>query len=136
MEEMLDTTTKAPLNSSKTINDLAKEFLFDLEGSFLEVVLIPAPDPRHYQHMVRAVQFQNCKLYRDFCAKYPRGNKKKASSIIKRDHTIKALHKIISGDLDDSIYVERLLSYLKEVKDDREARIKQKLSQDDSIWPF
>jgi hypothetical protein len=47
------------------IKAAAQELLHDLQEYRLEVVLTPAPDPRHHGHMVRAAVNQNPQWYSD-----------------------------------------------------------------------
>lgn len=89
-----------------------ESMLFELLGNCLDVVLIPAPDPRHSNHCVRAVQYQNCGWYRRFCALYPPNRRTRCSTIIKRPHTIRALEQIIEGKK-SGVYVERLLDFIR-----------------------
>jgi hypothetical protein len=88
-----------------------EDMYFELLGNKLEVVLIPAPDTRHSNHCIRAVQYANPKWYQDFCAMYPTSRARgKLSTIIKRRETISALEKIMQGAT-TGIYVERLLEF-------------------------
>jgi hypothetical protein len=57
----------------------AERMLAELDGTRLEVVLIPAPERRHTLHSIRAVQERNCDWYRDFCASFTARRKKIAA---------------------------------------------------------
>src|SRR3989338_7794172 len=50
----------------------AKILLHELEENRLEVVLIPAPDPQHHGHKIRAVQNSNPSWYRTLYWEKPR----------------------------------------------------------------
>ncbi len=94
-----------------------EDMLIELEASYFEVVLIPAPDPRHSGHMIRACQYANPKWYQEFCAMYVScrgtGRKKmrRPRTIIKRADTIAALKRIQQGQT-KGIMVERLLDFV------------------------
>jgi hypothetical protein len=105
-----------------------ESMLNELNGSRLEVVLIPAPDPRHSGHMIRAAESVNPFWYRKFCQKFMSGRKwqnKKGRTRIKRRETIVALETIIRGQDAQrraglpilprwkSIYIQRLLEFIK-----------------------
>lgn len=95
-----------------------ENMLLELESGCLEVVLIPAPDPRHSGHCIRAVQYQNAAWYRKFCSLYPSSRKGfKTRTRIKRAAAIKALERIIAGNT-AGIYAERLLKFI-EAENDR-----------------
>lgn len=85
----------------------------DLENSFFEVVLIPAPDPQHSEHKVRAVRYANplwySKLCRTYCSIRGRGRKrmKRERTIINRTNTSRALQRMIDGQ-DAGIYGDRI----------------------------
>lgn len=85
----------------------------DLENSFFEVVLIPAPDPQHSEHKVRAVQYANPLWYSKLCGLYTstrgKGRKrmKRPRTIINRSNTFRALNAMIDGR-DAGIYGDRL----------------------------
>jgi hypothetical protein len=60
-------------NHEQQISVLAQEYLDELEGNILEVVLIPSNDPDCAMRggKIRAVQSQNAQWYREFCAAHP-----------------------------------------------------------------
>src|SRR5688572_32242163 len=89
--------------TNRRLRRLAKRYLMELESAQLEVVLIPAPEPRHSTHQVRAVQEQNCEWYRQFCEEHPsnrRGSKLRTK--IKRRLTILALLALANGRCETS----------------------------------
>lgn len=85
----------------------------ELEENRLVVVLIPAPIKKHPGHKIRAVESRNPAWYREFCAAHqtsrsiPRKTLK-PDTMIKRNHTIAALHRLANGK-NNSPYTERLL---------------------------
>ncbi len=92
---------------------ISLDLLDELESSYLEVVLIPAPERKHAEHYIRAVQSQNAQWYRKFCEEYVSNRKgSKLRTRIKRRATIKALEKLANG-INDSIYTERLLEFIR-----------------------
>lgn len=96
------------------VQEQAKELLTDLNANYLEVVLIPAPDPRHSGHYVRVTQYQNCAWYRTFCKEHPsnrRWQNRKGRTLIKRNWTIKGLTDLIEGN-PKTIYTERLRAFI------------------------
>lgn len=81
-----------------------QDYLADLEGNCLEVVLIPSrfPDCAMKGGMIRAVQYQNADWYREWAGTYESQRKdrlkwRKFKTKIKRAHTIRALNELISG---------------------------------------
>lgn len=90
----------------------AQIMIKDLEDNMLSVVLIPAPEPKHADHMIRAVESRNPKWYRLFCADFISDRKGgHPRTYIKREHVFRALSQIASGK-SDTIYAERLLPYI------------------------
>jgi hypothetical protein len=82
----------------------ARILLDELEGSCLEVVLIPSHDHECAMRggMIRAVQTQNADWYRKFCGEHSSNWKdswrwSKFKTKIKRQHTIRALNELIDG---------------------------------------
>lgn len=62
------------------------EFLhYDLRSNKLEVILIPAPEPKHLGHMIRIVENQNPDWYRDLYW---------STSYFRRDRSLAALDRI------------------------------------------
>lgn len=90
----------------------------------LEVCLIPAPEPRHHGHFIRACSEANADWYRRFCKKYLSSRKdqnRKGRTLIKRQCTIEALEVIIKETrrhglhvlrFKRGIYVNRLLDFI------------------------
>jgi hypothetical protein len=66
----------------------------------LEVVLIPAPEPKHSGHMIRVASNQNPPWYRRFTGQfmtvYGKG-KRARPNIIKRPRIVTALQRIMDG---------------------------------------
>jgi hypothetical protein len=92
----------------------------ELSAHRLEVVLIPAPDPRHRNHKVRCVQDQNPRWYQSLCDRHQSSRRRrsfKSDTRIRREHTLRALERIAGGDTRGS-YAERLAPYV-------EAKVKE-----------
>lgn len=86
------------------IQKKARILLDELESNHLEVVLIPSGDPECAMRggMIRAVQSQNAKWYREFCAEHESNRKdrirwSKFKTKVKRAHTRRALNELIDG---------------------------------------
>ncbi len=77
----------------------AKEMYEELKRNRLEVILVPAPDPKHTGHMIRAVDGQNPSWYQKIFGQ---------DESIKRQHSLKALKRISSGDVNLSFKYHRL----------------------------
>lgn len=94
-----------------------QQLLDELESTWLEVVLIPAPDPRHTGHCIRVAHQHNPLWYKAFCLKYNRSRNRyrKPDTLINRAHTIRALRNMINGKT-SGIYVERLKEFIDEYK--------------------
>lgn len=103
--------------TDKDIEVLAWEMLCELEERGTpEVVLIPAPDPRHDGQMIRAVQNANPGWYQAFCARFETPRPIKMRTIIKRRATINALERIAAGqhiNKLDQPYISRLVEFIK-----------------------
>lgn len=90
--------------------------LRELESSRLEVILTPAPEPKHSLHFVRTVQSSNPGWYREFCSLYhcrrrkPR-HRAKYDTLIRRRATLAALRRMLKGDR-TSVYAQRLLRFI------------------------
>jgi hypothetical protein len=66
----------------------AQELRDELENNGLEVVLIPAPEPKFSGHMIRAVDSHNPVWYRELYSEYAH---------FRRDRSLNALNRIIDG---------------------------------------
>jgi hypothetical protein len=100
---------------------LCEYFLTTLTGygaGQLEVVLVPAPEPKHSGHMVRCVANQNPRWYQHFCSLYtahrarPRTGRKH-DTLIKRRETVRALEIILEGSGESFPAVERLKEFVR-----------------------
>ena len=97
-----------------------EDMYFELLEKSLEVVLVPAPEPKHSIHMIRVCQSKNPDWYRKFCEQYPANRRTprtrgKFDTKIKRQHTIKALENILRGKT-KGVYVERLRRFAETLK--------------------
>lgn len=79
----------------------ARGMLEDLERNFLQVGLVPAPDQQHIGHMVRAVENENPKWYREFV--------KTANYQVKRFRVVAALKRVVGGRVRGNGYENDLL---------------------------
>ena len=93
--------------------------LRQLEREGLEVSLVPAPEQKHSDHQIRAVENRNPSWYRDLCAAYPsnrtRTRQRKAKftdSLIDRRLVIRALEQISLGK-NTTLYTRRVLPIVK-----------------------
>lgn len=113
--EDFTSTVMARRNQEVQIARLAEEYLNELEGHVLEVVLIPSRDDDCALRggMIRCVQMENAKWYRRFAAKYESVRKdrlryrNKFKTKIKRQHTIRGLRELMDGRC-KTIYAHRL----------------------------
>lgn len=106
-----------------------QRYLDELEGNYLEVVLIPSGDHECAMRggMIRAVQCQNCAWYRKFCEEHPSNRKdyyrwSKFKTKIKRRWTIRALNELIAGKC-ETYYAQSIRDFLKrwaEIEAERE----------------
>ena len=72
----------------------------ELAEQRLEVVLIPAPTPRHPLHQVRVATTRNPEWYRRLCevrTSRAHPNRGRHDTAIKRQHTLTGLHAIAAG---------------------------------------
>lgn len=103
--------------SGRAMKKILRYMLDELEGNYHEVVLIPAPDPMHSGHKVRATQYANARWYQKFNQEYVsirgRGRKvyKRPRTYIIRGHTIKALQRMIAGNF-EGVYADRLIQFV------------------------
>ena len=100
------------------VRQAARYMRWELETSWLEVVLIPSRDPEMAARggMIRVAVSQNACWYQSFCRDHLSGRKKprrrmKPDTLIRRRHTLRALREIESGRA-ATIYAQRLLPYI------------------------
>lgn len=114
---------------AQEIGAAALDLLIELECFRLHVVLVPSSDPDWVERgwMVRGADEENCEWYQEFCDRYqkhrlnkgPRGKSKPrmrrnySDTAIKREHTVRALERIIAGKR-EGIYVERIWPFIVE----------------------
>jgi hypothetical protein len=80
---------------AQSLRVVAREMLAELEANYLHVAKVPIPNG--YKRVV--VSF-NAWWYRDFCGDWLRdrgGRYRKPRTMIRRQHTIRAMKEIISG---------------------------------------
>ncbi|MBI2524154.1 hypothetical protein HYW11_03000 [Candidatus Peregrinibacteria bacterium] len=95
-------TSNAPEDLQYAIRHEAHRMSQELRERYLRVILIPAPDPSHNSHKIRAVEEQNPDWYRELwhANAYRRKGKKwrtKTDSTIKRTRVQRALEHIAEG---------------------------------------
>lgn len=89
----------------------------ELREARFEVVLIPAPEPKHTGHQVRALQYANPRWYSEFTNLYRNcrgiGEKrmKRPRTYIKKETTLRALEQIGKGKT-EGVYIKRLLHFI------------------------
>lgn len=96
--------------------NVAQIYLEELRACRLEVVLIPAPSPRHSGHCVRVVQEANPRWYQEFCSLYESARRdrirwRKFKTRIKRRETLRGLSELAGGQC-RSQYAERLADFI------------------------
>lgn len=98
------------------------EYMLDmLESSRLEVVLVPLnPNQRNWDEFgcKRVVVERNCFWYRTLCGHHAskRGVRRgRFDTIVRRQHTLRALERMIAGDLKGR-YAERIMEILPRIK--------------------
>lgn len=95
----------------------AEVLLDELRCWWHEVILTPAPEPRHAGHMVRTVVSPPLDWYRDLLAQAPmpcRRHRLKPGSQLKRDRIEHALEQIAAGKPIHPTTEARLLPYLQD----------------------
>ena len=92
----------------------AQYLLDDLQAHFPETCKVPG---RHGGYIRVPVSVNAC-WYRRLCSRHKVGRRRypKPRTIIKRCHTIKALHRIIAGNT-DGVYAERLMPFVEEMQE-------------------
>ena len=77
-----------------------RAMLDELDYMHLQVDLIPAPEPQHQGHFVRAVFGRNPSWYRDLCAAFPRHRRTRKERYVdprfKREAVTTALQRLLS----------------------------------------
>jgi len=91
--------------------------LAELGRERLEVVLAPAPDPRHSSHKVRAVSNENPWWYKELCNRYPSRSKshRRWRTRIKRRETLNALRRLYVAGGTYSHYADDLIELAEDV---------------------
>jgi hypothetical protein len=103
--------------AARAYQRIAKYLLMDLESGLHEVVLVPAPEPRHSGHQVRALQYANAAWYSDFagehcnCRGIGRKRMKRPRTFIRKDRTASTLQRMIAGDF-SGVQAARLIDWI------------------------
>lgn len=82
------------------LRDMAADMALELNNTFLEVIMVPAPVSKHCGHHVRRAVNQNPEWYRQLCmavvsSAHPR--RSRFDTAIKRQHVLAALLRIAAG---------------------------------------
>lgn len=85
----LQPVKRLPKNVQNYFVGEATYLLHDLRQNRLEVILIPAPEPKHHSHKIRAVQHTNPMWYRELYHRHTH---------FRRDRSVAALERICQGD--------------------------------------
>ena len=92
------------------MENVFRYLLDELESSYPETVKIPS------QHggYIRVAVSKNAEWYSHFCRKHRGRNRRfpKPRTIIRRQHTIKALQRMIQGDR-ETTYAKRLMDFIR-----------------------
>lgn len=105
-------------NQELQIAKLAEEYLKELDGHVLEVVLIPSRDDDCALRggMIRCVQSENAKWYRAFCLQHEssrnRVRRNKPDTLIKRQWTRRGLGELADGKC-STVYAHRLKRFIR-----------------------
>lgn len=89
----------------------------ELREQKLEVVLVPAPDPKHHCHYIRVVENRPPVWFSEFAHHYMRSSKRAPRprpNFIKRRETMRALESIAAGKT-DTIYAQRWLREIRRI---------------------
>jgi hypothetical protein len=92
----------------------AQEMLNELNASYFEVGLCPAPFPKHSGHSIRVSFSHNPLWYSRLCSNHTskRGRMKRPRTYIVRSRVVFALERIIDGR-GEGIYYERIIDTIK-----------------------
>lgn len=94
---------------TRAIRERASEMYGELLERKLEVVLIPAPDPRHTCHYIRVAQNTPPRWFSELARRHMRSSKrcpKPRPNYIKREATLRALVAIAAGKV-TTTYAQR-----------------------------
>lgn len=101
MSAYFDTETQKKREAYALLRD-------ELESSQLCVILVPAPDPRHYCHYIRAKLDQNPRWYSRICERFPSSRKGKMRTRIKRREVLRVLERLATCQKSESYLVDYL----------------------------
>lgn len=93
--------------------------LNELESNQLQVCLAPSKRKLNEHDQIRVALSRNCSWYRRFCSQHisKRATRRgKPDTLIRRQHTLKALNRLLSGKPRNTIYEQRILAILPGVK--------------------
>lgn len=96
-----------------------EQMLAELESNSLQVCLAPSKRQINEHDQIRVALSRNAKWYRDLCSHFHSGRKKHRTNfdtLIKRQHTLSALNRLLSGHARGGLYEERILEAAKQIK--------------------
>lgn len=104
-------------------SDMSRKLQFmlcDLEINQLQTILVPSKrhDRREWDQ-IRVNVSVNCPWYKSFCASFKSGRKNKRpkhDTLIKRQHVLSALNRLLSGKPKGTIYENRILDVARGIK--------------------
>lgn len=109
------------------IREKAIDYLYELDHSFFEVVLVPQRIFTNVGGMIRMAQYSNPKWYQRFCAEFTScrgiGRKKmrRARTYIKKTDCIRVLRLYIETGKRGGAMIERLMDFIRrEVENDKQ----------------
>lgn len=119
------------------LREVVQIMLDDLLHQYPEVIVVPAPQPRHCGHGVRVVTERNPEWWSDFTACYPKNRKVprkngKPDTRIVRKRIVQVLSLWLERGWTSSIYAEHLL----EVAEQLQEEITTPEIDDDDQVPF
>jgi hypothetical protein len=97
--------------TNPALADQLEIMLGELQSERLDVVLVPAPSPRHSMHKVRVVAGRNPSWYRAHCARWPSSRRRLKTSSdtrIRRGDTVRTLEAML-GEGSASVYAPYFL---------------------------
>src|SRR5690349_18418617 len=104
---------------SKLTQKKAKELYNDLLENKQEIVLIPAPEPRHSEHKIRVVQNRPPKWFSKFVNQFTKSTKKypRVRPKVYRREVLIGLSKLSNGE-NNSCICMRLQKFIENMMDD------------------
>jgi len=94
--------------NKRLIRNKAKAMYAELAEHSLEVILVPAPEPKHCGHCIRVAADRPPQWFSELSGRYlyRKGRQKPRPSFIKRQESLRALQEIANGHV-RTIYAQR-----------------------------